>query len=430
MPELNQQFMLENVVSSIPDTRDFLYVPSSNKLPSFIDLKPDVFEIDNQLTIGSCTANAATSACEFILKKNNKAVSLSRLFTYWHTRNIVEDRPKGEGATMRNAIRSLHHTGTPPEVVWPYLISNVDTEPSAAAKTAASKYKVTKYESIFLGARNVEDRAVIKERKLGIHAIKSALADGLPVVFSMQVSPDIFKVKGAWKEHIVRSTQEIGSSGGHAMLLIGYDDSTERFLVENSWGSAYGDGGFVGIPYNALNADIMEALIIREFAGYTLNSIYRTQSLSTAISYSPIADIKVLDADANAVASWTEYLDLKPTGGTAPLVADWGLSKEVHPQDSNVVKLPHYWITPPGNLKQVDRTFTCKVRDMSYPYQQVKEVEVKVHYERGYVAPIEPPKPVEPVPVVQPKREKNNIVVILLTVALLGLAVAARYNYL
>jgi hypothetical protein len=40
----------------------------------------------------------------------------------------------------------------------------------------------------------------------------------------------------------------------HAVACIGYDDDSQRFLCENSWGPKWGDGGFFGIPYEYFSA--------------------------------------------------------------------------------------------------------------------------------------------------------------------------------
>jgi hypothetical protein len=37
--------------------------------------------------------------------------------------------------------------------------------------------------------------------------------------------------------------------GGHAVLAVGYDDSSQRFTVRNSWGPGWGMGGYCTMPY-------------------------------------------------------------------------------------------------------------------------------------------------------------------------------------
>ena len=50
-----------------------------------------------------------------------------------------------------------------------------------------------------------------------------------------------------WKTHDWDNKSPSG--GGHAVVIIGYDDATQRFLVQNSWGPNWADGGFFGFPY-------------------------------------------------------------------------------------------------------------------------------------------------------------------------------------
>jgi C1A family cysteine protease len=38
--------------------------------------------------------------------------------------------------------------------------------------------------------------------------------------------------------------------GGHAILLVGFDDKTMVFKFQNSWSSSWGDRGNGYLPYN------------------------------------------------------------------------------------------------------------------------------------------------------------------------------------
>ena len=40
--------------------------------------------------------------------------------------------------------------------------------------------------------------------------------------------------------------------GGHAVLCVGYDDASARFLVRNSWGTGWGMDGYFTLPYTYL----------------------------------------------------------------------------------------------------------------------------------------------------------------------------------
>lgn len=254
---------LDNISASIPDDRDFPYVKRPGPFLAQLDLKPGVFEIENQGSVGSCTCNSSVSACEDLVKQD-----LSRLFPYWMTRNIIENRAGQEGASLRNAIRALFHYGTPLEEVWPYDVAKVNVEPDQAAVTDATNRKVTRYEKV---------------DHTDINAIKSALNEGLPVIFAARVNSGIYNLNGPWQTHRMAPTKygviQNGNDwiGNHAMLIVGYDDTISNpcpgwimqgsFLVQNSWGADYGDGGFLGYPYQVMLIDAMEAWVVRGFAG-------------------------------------------------------------------------------------------------------------------------------------------------------------------
>jgi C1A family cysteine protease len=46
-----------------------------------------------------------------------------------------------------------------------------------------------------------------------------------------------------------------GVVGGHAVLAVGYDDKSERFIVRNSWGVSWGKRGYFTMPYSYLLTD-------------------------------------------------------------------------------------------------------------------------------------------------------------------------------
>lgn len=268
---------LSPIVASIPDTRDFPYVTRQGPFPEKCDLKSDVWEIENQLSLGSCVANAFVSACEFL-----KPASYSRLFPYYNGRIKIENY-LGEGMQPRDGARALNHWGTPLESAWPYDISKVNVEPGPDIYTAALPFMVTRYERIFvpeLYATRTSDWGRAFEL-----AVKSALSEGLPVVVATRVGEQIKHLTGPWQgnkmspvDMPMRNNPWIGN---HMTLLIGYDSTIKdscpglsqpgSWLDQNSWGQLYGDGGFFGYPFGAMTSDVMEAWVVRGFSDVLIN---------------------------------------------------------------------------------------------------------------------------------------------------------------
>ena len=79
--------------------------------------------------------------------------------------------------------------------------------------------------------------------------MKACLSAGYPFVFGFTVYKS-FEGDAVAKSGMVpmpgASETEVG---GHAVMAVGYNDSVQRFLVRNSWGSGWGVGGYFTIPY-------------------------------------------------------------------------------------------------------------------------------------------------------------------------------------
>jgi hypothetical protein len=58
--------------------------------------------------------------------------------------------------------------------------------------------------------------------------------------------------------------------GGHAVLAVGYEDATQRFIVRNSWGKGWGNKGYCTMPYSYLT----DPSLARDFwAVYTVEPV-------------------------------------------------------------------------------------------------------------------------------------------------------------
>lgn len=56
-------------------------------------------------------------------------------------------------------------------------------------------------------------------------------------------------------------TEGILNSGGHAVLLVGYDRTKKYFIVENSFGKAWGDSGYFYMPFDYYSEYMLEQWI-------------------------------------------------------------------------------------------------------------------------------------------------------------------------
>jgi C1A family cysteine protease len=79
--------------------------------------------------------------------------------------------------------------------------------------------------------------------------MKACLASGYPFAFGFSVyeSFESDAVAASGVVPLPASSEEL--LGGHAVLAVGYDDASQRFIVRNSWGEGWGQGGYFTMPY-------------------------------------------------------------------------------------------------------------------------------------------------------------------------------------
>ena len=226
------------------DSRDYKFVPKDIMLPNKVDLRSLCPPVYDQLSLGSCTANALASDVEFIIDKEKYPDFMpSRLFIYYNERKIEHTTKSDSGAQIRDGIKSLAKWGVCHETSWAYDISKFTMKPPKAIYKEALKDVINKYERI-----------------KGLESFKNALAQGYPVVFGFEVFED-FESTYTANTGIVRMPS--GSQiGGHAVKGVGFDDNmtangvTGYAIVKNSWGKDWGEKGYFYIPYSYLDSEL------------------------------------------------------------------------------------------------------------------------------------------------------------------------------
>lgn len=122
--------------------------------------------------------------------------------------------------------------GVCPESLWPYNIKKFTQAPPATATAQEKKHKILTYSRVQASST----------------AIKHALVEA-PVVVGLTLYAS-FEAKTTLATGVIpmpkRNEQVLG---GHAVILVGYDDAKQTFILQNSWGTGVGDKGFFYLPY-------------------------------------------------------------------------------------------------------------------------------------------------------------------------------------
>lgn len=201
-----------------------------------VDLRHKCPIVYNQGKLGSCTANSIAFLYQYCeMKQNNNSLfTPSRLFIYYNERDMEGDINEDNGAEIHDGIHSLNTMGVCDELRWPYDIEKFNIEPTDDCYIYAKNNIAIEYQPV----------------KNDIMEFKKCLINGNPVSFGFIVF-DSFESKETARTGIMSIPKSNEKKlGGHAVALVGYNDTKKYFIVRNSWGEEWGDKGYFYMPYD------------------------------------------------------------------------------------------------------------------------------------------------------------------------------------
>lgn len=258
-------------------------------LPAAVNLITGFPQIRNQASRGTCVAFTLTALHEYALGRAGIAQDLSEQHLYYEVKQI-DGAPAQCGTWQAKAVLPLAGRGQCRELIWPYNpnppCNNHGPRP-AQARPDGLNYRLATHA---VPANDVD-------------AYKAELARDNPVGMSIPVYDSWYR--SAEVRRSGRITMRLGNetqSGGHAVALVGYQDSPTSpgggyFLVRNQWStgwayqSPYGPG-YGTIPYQYIIDDAWEAYAADLPAGASAASTAETTS-SVVITVGPNITITV-----------------------------------------------------------------------------------------------------------------------------------------
>lgn len=200
-----------------------------------IDLRNKFGPIFDQGKLGSCSANALCAIFDYDLTN----FTGSRLFLYYNERKLEKDLSNDIGAPLSCGIESIKKYGICSESDWSYDINKFAMQPPEICYYNAKKY-------YNIDALNINN---------DINSIKTCLINNEPIAVGIQIF-NSFETNSVAKTGIVPmpGPNDI-LLGGHAVVICGFDDTKQLFILRNSWGTTWGDNGYFYLPYSYILND-------------------------------------------------------------------------------------------------------------------------------------------------------------------------------
>lgn len=229
------------------DSRDLVWTPtmSAGQLPVGIDLEsrakfngkrwPRPYD---QSTLGSCITNSISGAIQYEQVKLVQRLSMpSRLFIYYMLRKLEGTIQEDAGGQIRNGMKAVNKFGFCTESAWPYIIEQFRTEPSKYSIKSALEHRVLSYQRV----------------PVTLNKVRMALAEDYPVVGGFCVYSSYFNAIAETTGLVKMPRSSKNPLGGHAVLFVGYDDTTQLLKFRNSYGPSWGDRGYGYLPYDYID---------------------------------------------------------------------------------------------------------------------------------------------------------------------------------
>ncbi|CAE7431312.1 unnamed protein product [Symbiodinium natans] len=264
------------------------FKPSSGSSKEKVDLREYMTAVEDQAAANSCCANAVAGAYEYInkreaLKRGDSTDDISRLFIYYVGRKrdqqiFGEDPkivPQDEGMTLGGAITALEMKGACLEKNWPYNLDRVNHKPDPSCFDQALRYKIASSQKV----------------AVDLDAMRAALSAGNPIVFGLKLTSHFFRpLPGGFIPTPDPSDPQSSEHGLHAMLLVGYNDRQQVFIVRNSWGTSWADRGYAYVPYDYIANSAFNFLDQYVITGLTDTDFTPADDDGNDFSYDTVAD--------------------------------------------------------------------------------------------------------------------------------------------
>ena len=216
----------------------------SNSIPASASLKKYAPTPKSQGNFGTCVG-WSSAFCGYTIinaKQNNwtdkatiDANTFSPGFIYSQIK-MSSDYTCKIGSSISEALELMKTKGVPK---YKDMDISCPTSIPIGIFNNASKYKIKDFAKLF---------GITDSKNFKINAVKKSLSQGKPVVIGMKAPNSFNKAKNYW----IPTENPNGNYGGHAMCVIGYDDNKfgGAFEIQNSWGTWWGNQGYIWIKYN------------------------------------------------------------------------------------------------------------------------------------------------------------------------------------
>jgi len=244
-------------------SRTYTSIPAEYSLKQYAPIP------NSQGRYGSCTAWASAYAARTIaesiaINRRDRFLTtqnvFSPLFVYKsvHTYRYNNPNPSGDdGIAIAYALDFLKTEGAirMPNNEMSLLINQF----LISSYSGNRRYPIADYATLYASYQQLGDNNSKRTQM-----VKKSISEGKPVIIAIKCPSSFHSVgkKDVWYPVEDPASIDLYKKGNaHALCVVGYDDKKYGgvFEIQNSWGTDWGNGGYIWIPYTVFDKFAYEA---------------------------------------------------------------------------------------------------------------------------------------------------------------------------
>lgn len=224
-------------------------------LPSVIDHRTNQSPVKSQGSIrGTCVAHASMGLIEAF---GHISDDLSEQYTHYKFNESL-NRPHNENQGLRTTDAAPFLARSDGRVCleadWPYIPNQATINAMVANGTYAPPQAAIDNQTYgYGGYKIITDNGLTGESIKNTRYLEALLYQNYNIVIGTWVSWDDKDNNGILDPVLDNNNMPVGR-GGHAMVVVGYNRSSQYFIVKNSWGPGWGHNGYAYLHYNYIRS--------------------------------------------------------------------------------------------------------------------------------------------------------------------------------
>lgn len=217
-----------------------------------------------ELSCGSCAVAAAVMVRRKIYCGPRCHCRLTEIFSWSYFHNQLVKMYGRHNIRLKNVLDLLISQGIPLAVDFANTPCSHDRQPKGKDRSNAARFKDWAYQPIFRAKKNIPGSLEEQEALFRQQLVPKTIAwidYDIPVIVGLFVTESFRSLSP--QNCLWEAPASLEGAKGHALLVMGYDDTKQEFELLNSYGAGWGCAGLMRIGYADYTRVVQEGYVIK-----------------------------------------------------------------------------------------------------------------------------------------------------------------------